>query len=258
MIRSVFRGSRVVRCQECGLDYMSPIPTAPEDLYEEDYFKAYSDAGMAFPTESHLHRRYRDRLSRAGALTRGRRLLEIGVGHGAFLNLAAQQHWAVTGVDVSKYAAAYVRDRYGLPVICGSIEASELSAEGYDVVHMSHVLEHLQDPIAALRRIRTLLTSGGVVAIEVPNELENLQIKLLRSVSRLPAYRVACTHVTFFTAATLRRALETAGFAPVVVRTLRDATDSRAWRRAVKHAAAVIERPLGLAPLVEALAIART
>lgn len=255
MIRSAFHGSRVVRCRGCGLDYMHPVPAPLDDLYEEPYFQAYHDAGMRFPTESQVHRRYIERLSRLGGLTDGRRLLEVGIGHGAFLNLAAEAGWEVTGIELSKYAAEYVRKRYHLHVVCGSIEASELPAAGYDVVHMSHVLEHLHNPIAALKRVRTLLTPGGVLAVEVPNELENLQIKLLRATDRLPAYRVACTHVTFFTAHTLRRALVTAAFSPVLVRTLRDESDPRRWRRIVKRAAAVIERPFGWAPLVEALAI---
>jgi 2-polyprenyl-3-methyl-5-hydroxy-6-metoxy-1,4-benzoquinol methylase len=257
MIRTAYDESRVVRCRGCGLDYMWPLPDRIDGIYEEDYFRAYQDAGMVFPTESALHPRFAARL-RAVEQRRGRgRLLEIGVGHGAFLQYAAMAGWEVVGVELSRYAAAHVRSQYGLTVIDGSIESAELPTAAFDMVHLSHVLEHLLDPLNALRKIRTLLSPGGMVAIEVPNELDNLHVRLKRLLGSDAAYPVRCTHITFFTPATLRQMLQRAGYHVTQITTMRDATDRQLWRALVKRAGGAIEAPLHVGPLIEALATSK-
>jgi len=254
MVRSAYSGATVVRCTGCGLDYIRPRPVEVDGVYEEDYFRAYQDAGMVFPTESILHPRFAARL-RAVERIRGRgRLLEIGVGHGGFLHHAATQGWDVLGVELSAYAAAHVRDRYRLNVLHGSVESAQLPGSAFDMVHLSHVLEHLLDPIGALRKIRTVLAPGGVLAIEVPNELENLHVRLRRLFGGPAPYPVRCTHITFFQPSTLQQMLERAGYRVTRVSTMRDATDPGAWRGLVKRAAGAIETPLGLGPLIEAFA----
>jgi SAM-dependent methyltransferase len=254
MVRSAYEGASVVRCQDCGLDHVDPLPAKLEDVYEEDYFRAYQDAGMVFPTEAVLHPRYAARL-RAVERARGRgRLLEIGVGHGGFLHHAAERGWDTTGVELSRYAAAYVKQRYGLNVLCGSIESADLPEASYDMIHLSHVVEHLLDPVAALRRIRTLLSPTGVLAIEVPNELENLHVRARRLIGAVRPYPVQCTHICFFIPSTLRQLLERAGYRLTGITTLRDETDRQPLRRLAKRAAGAIEKPLGLGPLIEAFA----
>lgn len=254
LVRTAFDGARVVRCASCGLDYISPLPTCVDDVYEEDYFRAYQNAGMVFPTESTLHPRFAARL-RAVEHIRGRgRLLEIGVGHGGFLHHAVTHGWDVTGVELSRYAAAYVKERYGLSVVCGSIESADLPEAAFDMVHLSHVVEHLLDPVSTLKRIRTLLSPTGVLTIEVPNELENLHVRLQRLFGVVGPYPVRCTHITFFTPRTLRHMLERVGYRVTHLTTLRDETDPQPLRGLVKRAAGAIERPLSLGPLIEAFA----
>jgi len=256
MIRSSFAGTQVVRCRECGLDYLTPIPHQPPDLYEEGYWRAYQDAGMVFPTEAVLHPRYRRRLEAVqGRLGKAGRLLEIGIGHGGFMQLGARAGWDVTGVELSRYAAEQVQQRLGLPVIHGSIETAALPDGHYDMVHMSHVLEHLSDPLAALGRIRRLLRPGGVVAIEVPNELENLHVRLQRAIGRVRPYPVRSTHICFFTPASLRATLVRAGFDVTHLTTMRDETDQSPLRRTIKLAAGAVERRLDRGPLIEAFGV---
>ena len=69
----------------------------------------------------------------------------------------------------------------------------------FDLISLSHVLEHLPDPVAYLARLRmTLLKPTGRIYVEVPN--------LLAHTSFEPG------HLYSFTALTLRRTVEAAGF----------------------------------------------
>jgi SAM-dependent methyltransferase len=255
MINSSFPGGRVVRCRGCGFARLHPVPDQPPDVYEEDYFEAYRERGIVFPTEATPHPRHVARLAFAERQGGPGRLLEIGIGHGGFMQLAAGRGWDTTGVEISRYAAAHVQERYGLRVIRGSIESAELPERAFDLVHMSHVLEHLIDPVAALVRVRSLLSSRGVLAIEVPNELANLYVALRGRFGSPPPYAVPSTHVSFFTPPTLRRTLERSGFRVVRLSTMRDLTDPRWVRRAAKTLVGAVERRLDRGPLIEAFAV---
>jgi hypothetical protein len=92
------------------------------------------------------------------------------------------------------------------------------------------------------------------MAVEVPNELENLYVAFRRGIGALRPYPVRCTHVTFFTAPTLGHMIRTAGFDVVASRTLRDETDPVPRRRAVKWIGGRLEAACGRGPLIEAFA----
>ena len=55
----------------------------------------------------------------------GGRLLDVGCAAGFFLE-AASQHYAVTGVEVSEFAAQYAREEFGHRVFTGELSDAEL------------------------------------------------------------------------------------------------------------------------------------
>ena len=98
----------------------------------------------------------------------GGRLLDVGCGNGGFLALARQAGWSIEGVDFDEGGVAAARSR-GLSVRCGGIELFDGGAEVFDVVTISHVIEHVYDPRSMLRRIHRLLKPGGMLWLETPN-----------------------------------------------------------------------------------------
>jgi SAM-dependent methyltransferase len=73
----------------------------------------------------------------------------------------ARRGYDASGIDPS------ARGLPGLPVRAESI--AEHDDAGLDAVVLWHVIEHLDDPLAALRRIRDWLAPGGAVLVGVPN-----------------------------------------------------------------------------------------
>jgi 2-polyprenyl-3-methyl-5-hydroxy-6-metoxy-1,4-benzoquinol methylase len=254
MVRTAFAGSQVVRCAACDLSYLFPRPTSFDGVYEEDYFRAYEKMGMTFPTEGEIRPRYIQRLNQLRSITGGGTLLEIGVGHGAFLQSARQQGWKVLGVDISHYAAEYVQNTHGISVHRGTLAEASLPAESIDAVHMSHVLEHVPQPVEMMLAIKSLLRPGGVLAIEVPNELETLLVRIREGVGAARAYSVQSTHLQFFSPKTLVHTATRSGYVIRSCRTERDLADGSAIRRGAKVIANLVERPLDMAPLIELLA----
>jgi SAM-dependent methyltransferase len=80
-----------------------------------------------------------------------------------------QAGWDVEGVEWDLAAGQIARESTGLPVWDGDFRSIDLPLASYHLVVLSHVIEHLSDPLSALRRIRQLLATGGRVVLEYPN-----------------------------------------------------------------------------------------
>jgi 2-polyprenyl-3-methyl-5-hydroxy-6-metoxy-1,4-benzoquinol methylase len=152
----------------------------------------------------------------------GARLLDVGAGSGAFLRRMKDLGWAVTGVEPDPAAAEGARSRHGLNVLSGGVEQLLSSPERFDVITMSHVLEHVPDPAGLLRSVRSLLQPGGSVVVLTPNAGSLGRRMLGRRWRGLEVPR----HLSLFTRRSLADVAGRAGFA---VRTLRCPTRSALW-----------------------------
>ncbi len=106
-------------------------------------------------------------------LERGMDLLDVGCGPGTItIDLATRvAPGAVLGIDradeVIAQANALLAER-GTPNVrfaTGDVYALELDDGSFDVVHAHQVLQHLQEPVAALRELRRVLRPGGTLAV---------------------------------------------------------------------------------------------
>lgn len=95
-------------------------------------------------------------------------LLDVGFGDGAFLERARSAGWQVTGVDFDPATVEAARKR-GLDVYEGALDSLGGGAGPYDVITLSHVIEHVHDPRALVREIVRRLKPGGLAWIETPN-----------------------------------------------------------------------------------------
>jgi 2-polyprenyl-3-methyl-5-hydroxy-6-metoxy-1,4-benzoquinol methylase len=99
----------------------------------------------------------------------GARLLDVGCGNGAFLQLARSAGWSVQGTDFDGVAVATARSR-GLDVRQGGLEVLQAAESGsFDWASLSHVLEHVHDPMAWLKELHRLLRQGGTLWLQTPN-----------------------------------------------------------------------------------------
>jgi 2-polyprenyl-3-methyl-5-hydroxy-6-metoxy-1,4-benzoquinol methylase len=97
-----------------------------------------------------------------------KRLLDIGCGSGRFLARACDQGWTCVGTEVDPVSVARARER-GFTVHQGSVESFAELGEQFDAVTLSHVIEHVHDPLSMLISARRLLRPGGLLWIETPN-----------------------------------------------------------------------------------------
>lgn len=115
-----------------------------------------------------LHRFYADRSVMFLPACPGGRLLDIGCGSGQFLLRAKSLGWAAEGVDFDPAAVSRAR-QYGLQVYLGTLDDQQLASDSYDVITMSHVIEHVPDPLQLLSECHRILKPGGRLAALTPN-----------------------------------------------------------------------------------------
>jgi SAM-dependent methyltransferase len=193
------------KCGRCQSGYLDPRPSS--DTIHKAYERYYTHADTNAPSPAGL-RGLRDRLAygyarwRYGATTAGasplgipialampylrwfidrryrhlpkkkpgatRRLLDVGCGGGKFLVDAKNCGWEVRGIDPDPKAVEQALGR-GVQVEQGGIADLEAIQGQFDVITMSHVIEHLHEPLRTLKQVRKLLAPGGVFWLETPN-----------------------------------------------------------------------------------------
>ena len=98
-------------------------------------------------------------------------LLELGSHEGSFTSFLLPFFERITCLEASDDAIGVARLLLGdrVAFVHGLIETAQL-AERFDNVVMTHVLEHLDDPVGALRRVNEdFLADGGRLLLVVPN-----------------------------------------------------------------------------------------
>jgi 2-polyprenyl-3-methyl-5-hydroxy-6-metoxy-1,4-benzoquinol methylase len=143
------------------------------------------------------------------------RLLDVGGGEGhfarTFIERRGGEAWLVEPSDAADRALPSPK----LRVLKGRLEDADPQQTGlFDAVTFLDVLEHMAEPITALRAARRFLRPGGVLLVSVPNVGH---WSVVRDLARgrfdyLPVGILCGTHLRFFTAASLDELLQQAGF----------------------------------------------
>jgi len=109
-----------------------------------------------------------DYLDRYGDLPNGARILEIGCGTGHNLPMLAA-FGSVDAIEIDPAARAIASQRLGKPVGASPLPGLPDVPRGhYDLVAVLDVVEHIEDDVAALAGMRSLLRPGGKILIAVP------------------------------------------------------------------------------------------
>ncbi|MBK8249173.1 MAG: class I SAM-dependent methyltransferase [Gemmatimonadetes bacterium] len=200
---------------------LSPVPS--EDELTRYYTRDYRSGGRYGGNAADLANFPRDNLfffNRGEAVAdllvkhlgdrSPQRILDVGAGFGHILHRLGSRFPGAElhAQELSEPCVAHLR---GIGVAVHDRPLAEVvSGVGpFDVVVLSHVLEHLRDPVGVLRLLGKHMTAGGLLSVEVPH----VPADTLLSWDDSPwAPRHDEPHLTFFGAPELRGLLGRAGF----------------------------------------------
>jgi SAM-dependent methyltransferase len=152
-------------CRECATVQQPSLPggDALHGLYRE-----MSDQDYLVEEEGR-RTTARRLLEQVGGYVAHGTLLDVGCGHGVLLDEARKLGYQTTGLELSSDAARHAREAYGLDVHEVPLERFDPGGRRFDVVMLADVIEHLEDPVAALDRCYDLLADGGVLCVVTPD-----------------------------------------------------------------------------------------
>ncbi|MDR0585975.1 MAG: methyltransferase domain-containing protein [Treponema sp.] len=172
------------RCLDCGIVYMDRTTPPPQEYntayFFENYKKQYGKTYLEdFPA---LKANGKRRLGIIKALLAENspkaapagvsplRLLDTGCAYGPFLEAAGEEGFVPEGIDPAENAVRHVREKLKFQAFHGFFpEDLPGPVNMYNVITFWFVIEHLEDPGAALAAANRLLVPGGVLAFSTPS-----------------------------------------------------------------------------------------
>jgi len=141
----------------CGVIFQEKEPS--HSGYNKEYITNYKDYKYRYYAQIHAAKTYASVIEET---TYGRRMLDVGFNLQDNMNFFRERGWIANGIDINKEV-----DKIGNTFI-GKFEEFPFKDE-YNLIWMSHVLEHFNNPLQAMKKAYDLLSEDGVLYIATPD-----------------------------------------------------------------------------------------
>lgn len=202
----------IVSCSACGFRLTNPRPDAQSigAYYKSVDYVSHNDSGGGVINRVYRAVRsytLRSKLTLINSLTGGTgSLLDVGCGTGAFLETCKRVGWQTTGMEPDPDARAIATEKTGNLIFPEM--ASVPVDQGFDVITMWHVLEHVPNLPETIGQLHARLKAGGTLIVAVPNS-NSYDAQYFGA--QWAAYDVP-RHLSHFTPETIERLFNNNGF----------------------------------------------
>ena len=173
-----FRKRKLVTCGECSAKTVFPIPNETElaEINRTYWESTGTDSASARKGLLELSKhRVNYLVSQCGSLD-AKRILDIGAGHAypydAIRLLGCNTDYAAVESD------EHMRDELSAKGITAYADLTDVSGKHFDLIILSHVVEHVQSPVEFLKQASDCLSEDGLLFIEVPNQDDQFKLDL--------------------------------------------------------------------------------
>ncbi len=214
-----------VKCNSCRVVFANPMADNDElkeyyegyynaDIYDALKFKEYSIARIKeikfYSTEDVLRE-----APYIAKYKQGGKFLDVGCGLGLGLAFANQLGFELHATEYDEGAINFIKEQFDVDVYRGELMKAEFPDNYFDMVHISHVIEHVTNPRAYIKEIYRILKKGGILFIATPD----IESKLYTWYRALNMFRLSVPkvidgleHTFIFPQRTLQNLCEAEGF----------------------------------------------
>jgi SAM-dependent methyltransferase len=164
-------------CESCGLYFLGTQPSEArlEEYYSREYYSAPEKSGIIYMFRSRFSRMrawsqylYMSHIMDNEGSLPERKALEVGSSDGSLLVIFRKHGWKIRGLEFSDFSVRKAREVHRIKLEKKSILDLDPADEKFDLIALSHVLEHMTEPIQTLDHCRMLLMQGGRIFVELP------------------------------------------------------------------------------------------
>lgn len=226
------RGYHIFQCRRCGFGQVRP------KLSKKEVLSLYVQSGhdntldgidrssmlnandvmqreLEYPNSSVDAKRIASNSKRLLQVDRELRALDIGAGYGFFSRAMTNEGFSVTAIESAHEERRIFTEINGFSPINTFFEDFR-SQDQFDLVLMSHILEHACNPEEWIKHSSDLMRSGGILVIAVPHFNSVLRYAMQANEPFIiPPY-----HLNYFTIRSLRKLLSDSGFELILAHTI--------------------------------------
>lgn len=207
--------TNVVLCKECGLGYLNPRWDRESYLrfYRKEYDKYYRPDISKIELSESANHPIGMRFKKYDLLPKEvKNILDIGSGEGSNLRYFKSlfPNSKLFAIEPSTESQKHL-EKLGVCIVDDDVDNSwhRDYQSKFDIIIMRHVIEHFMNPVQIMTKIRSILSSSGVVYLAAPNNLNPVQ--------RLESSWFRNVHTYYFNKYSLRNLLKIAGFKPLLL-----------------------------------------
>lgn len=168
-----YQKPNLIKCKECKLIFSELLNLKFENLYEDVEDQLYIDQ---IPFKEKYFKNTLKKINKH--LNKNKSVLEIGSYYGIFGSLIKPIVKDYVGLELSRHAVSYAKKKYSLNFINQTIDGYLNGVEQLDVIIMSHVIEHLDDPFENIKNISNKMNNESVLIFSTYN-MDSLIAKIL-------------------------------------------------------------------------------
>lgn len=179
------RGNDIVQCLSCSFVYLKErLTTSEMERYYRNVY-AVNDPFAASPVrvpksidEIESKKEYKGALREElfneavkyyNKDIKNKKFIDIGCGWGGLLYTANKNGMKVTGFEFTQPNVEFARNVLGFDIRQQQFDSSDIPVNSIDIITMSHVLEHVPEPVSFVKKIYDSLKNGGLFYCVVPN-----------------------------------------------------------------------------------------
>ncbi len=158
-----------VKCKNCSLVYQAkqPIHQNIVERYDLNYFEYEKENHKKFFNLQKLTLNDID-FEKKFLPAKGKKFLDIGSATGLLLMHAKEMGFEEYGVELCKESADYARSVNKVNVYNSKLEETNFENDYFDIIHFSHLIEHLKDIRSFMNEVYRILKPGGTIIITTP------------------------------------------------------------------------------------------
>lgn len=206
-IKGIWKENKnIYQCEKCFLYFIeSPSDEEIYLLYKNEYHNSIKNKIFEFSKSKMRYSRCLNQFNfiKANINCDNKKVCEIGAFDGLLLNIFKNNKCEVHGYELNDRAREYAKNKYNIYLKQNFLEDNQK----YDIIILSHVIEHFKEPKEILLKIKSMLNENGFIYIEVPNS----PLKNECSYETLIKY-LTTTHTVNFNIDNLKTFVENGGF----------------------------------------------